>query len=227
MKEFFQKHIFSSDDPKPASAPVNGAAPPRVGQPAQAVPMPGGMMAPAQTMAYGVDPQMVEDIKKIIARRPTPYTALQENANTFVGVIHDESQRVNAAFALLKRQGTVASQVISSIDFHIRDIETEKQGFSVASKQAVERKAGQLRTEADQLISQNKADEASIASLQQQIANMHQRIGERSAQATSKQMEASSAEAEIQAKTTAFIAAADTVIADLNNKKTSLSSMLG
>lgn len=229
MKDFFRKHIYDGGDDgdkKSALAPAAGVAPPQAGNaPLQVGVLPGGGIA-TPTVSFGVDPAMVADIKKLIARRPTPYTTLRENADAMAEALPDESSRIRAAFAMLKKSGTPAAQVVSSIDLHIRDIEGEKQNFSAASKQAVDRKAGSLRSEADALLQSNQGDEATIAQLQAQIQQLQSRSLERAASAAAKQNEAAQAEADIQAKTTQFLAAADTVITELNMQKTQLSAMI-
>mgnify|MGYP003582222623 CR=1 FL=1 len=225
MKDFFKKHIWDDGDDK-KSPPAAGAAPPVAGNapPQAGVAAPGGVAPSVST--FGVDPAMVADVKKLIERRPTPYTNLRETADAMAEALPDETTRVRAAFAMMKKSGTQAAQVVSSIDLHVRDIEGEKTSFATSAKQAVERKAGGLRAEADQLINANKSDEQSIAQLQQQIQQLQARSLERAATASAKQTEANQAEADIQAKTTQFLAAADTVITDLNMQKTQLSAML-
>lgn len=227
MSNWFKKHIYDGGDEKQTpAAPVVGSAPPVPGAmpPQVGVAVPGG--AAPSAVSFGVDPNMVTDIKKLIARRPTPYTTLRENADAMAEALPDETSRIRAAFAMLKKSGTPAAQVISSIDLHVRDIEGEKQNFAQAGKQAVDRKAGALRSEAEQLLGANKSDEATITQLQQQIQQLQSRSLERAATAASKQTEAAQAEADIQAKTTQFLAAADTVITELNMQKTQLSAML-
>lgn len=227
MSNWFKKHIYDGGDEKQTpAAPVVGSVPPVPGTmpPQVGVAVPGG--AAPSAVSFGVDPNMVTDIKKLIARRPTPYTTLRENADAMAEALPDETSRIRAAFAMLKKSGTPAAQVISSIDLHVRDIEGEKQNFAQAGKQAVDRKAGALRSEAEQLLGANKSDEATITQLQQQIQQLQSRSLERAATAASKQTEAAQAEADIQAKTTQFLAAADTVITELNMQKTQLSAML-
>lgn len=225
MSNWFQKHIYDGGAGDKPAVPTTGVAPPVTGHaPPQVGSLPGGM-APTIS-SFGIDPAMVADIKKLIQRRPTPYTTLRENADAMAEALPDETSRIRAAFAMLKKSGTPAVQVISSIDLHVRDIDGEKANFSQAGAQAVERKAGALRAEAEQLLGANKADEQSIQQLQQQIQQLQSRSLERAATASSKQMEATQAETDIQAKTTAFLAAADTVITELNMQKTQLSAML-
>lgn len=226
MSNWFKTHIYDGGD-KQVVAPVMGAAPPVQGSapPQVGMVLPGGGIA-TPTVSFGVDPAMVADIKKLIARRPTPYTTLRENADAMAEALPDENSRIRAAFAMLKKSGTPAAQVVSSIDLHVRDIEGEKQNFSTASKQAVDRKAGSLRSEADALLQSNQGDEATIAQLQAQIQQLQSRSLERAASAAAKQHEAAQAEADIQAKTTQFLAAADTVITELNMQKTQLSAMI-
>ena len=224
MSNWFKKHIYDDGSGDKPAAPVAGVAPPAVGNAPPQVGVLSGGSAP--TITFGIDPAMVADVKKLIQRRPTPYTTLRENADAMAEALPDETSRIRAAFAMLKKSGTPAVQVISSIDLHVRDIEGEKANFSQAGQQAVERKAGALRAEAEQLLGANKADEASIAQLQQQIQQLQSRSIERATTASAKQAEATQAETDIQAKTTAFLAAADTVITELNMQKTQLSAML-
>lgn len=224
MSNWFKKHIYDDGTDDKKSAPVAGVAPPVTGNmPSQVGVLPGGI---APTIAFGVDPAMVADIKKLIARRPTPYTNLRENADAMAEALPNEADRIRAAFAMLKKSGTPAVQVVSSIDLHIRDIEGEKQNFTAAGQQAVDRKAGALRQEAASLLESNKQDEQTIQQLQQQIQQLQARGLERAATANAKTTEAAQAEADIQAKTTQFTAAADTVITELNMQKTQLSAML-
>lgn len=226
MSNWFKQHIYDGgsggDEKKAGFVSPGGSAPPTATPSYQPSSVPGGMGA----VNTSVNQEMIADIQKVIERRPSAYRSLKENADAMASAISDEQARTRAAFALLTKQGSSAPQVITSIDLHVRDIEGEKATVQASGKQAVDRKAGQLRQEAEQLLSLNASDEQTIQQLEQQIASTRNRIMERAQQAAAKNNEASVAELDIQAKTQQFTAAADYVIHTLNMQKSSLASML-
>ena len=224
---WFKQHIYDSGEKSEEKKPpafVSPATPPAANAaPAfQSASVPGGT-AP---MVSHINQEMVADIQNVIERRPSAYRSLKENADAMAAAISDEHARTRAAFALLTKQGSSAPQVITSIDLHIRDIEGEKATVLAGGKQAVERKAGLLRQEAEQLLAENARDEQTIQQLEQQISTTRNRIMERAGQASAKAQEATTAEMEIQSKTQQFTVAADHVIHNLNMQKSSLASML-
>jgi hypothetical protein len=216
---WFRQNIYDWKDDSNQSANV---APAPAVNPAPAVQAP-----PVQTPVSTLDEGMIADVKRIVQRRSgSPFNALEENAATLVSVISDEVTRTKAAFAMLQKNGIAASSIISHIDLHIRDIESEKAVFKTTAQQAVAKKAGTLRTEASAMLDANKADEIQIKQLEEQILSMRTKIQERAGQAAQKVHEAEEAEADIQSKVIRFQTAADSVITTLNNKKASLSSTL-
>lgn len=187
-------------------------------------PMTGGM--PAQQVSY-LDADMVADIEKVIDRRSTtPFAQLKKSADMMKASGLDEGTRFKAAFSMLAAQGINAIQVVQSIDVHIRDVETEKTNFETQSAASSNAKVGGLRAEIEQLNAQQQNDQQTIASLQQQIVQLQSRIAERTGVITQKSVDANTAESQIQQTISKFKAAADSVIASLNLKKTTLSSML-
>jgi predicted nucleic acid-binding Zn-ribbon protein len=233
MKDWIEKHIWSSDDKGGGvkKAPPQTGTHMGVGSPNNPQMMAPSMQTSSTPTApfipMGVDQAMLTDIQKIISRQSTAFRNLEENANTFLEVLpNDEIKRIQAAFALLKKQGVNAAQVVSSIDLHVRDINNELETFNAQATTAINRKAGNLRNEAEQLIAANQADEQRVQDLHRQIAETQQRISERTTQIGQKQNEAATAESEIRSQVEKFRAAAEYVIANLNMKKTHLSSML-
>jgi uncharacterized protein (DUF3084 family) len=207
----------------PAGSP-SPAAPQAVRQPQP------GMVTPtpgtANTGSY-LDAEMVQDIEKVIDRRTTtPFAQLRKSAEMMKSAGLDESTRYKAAFAMLSGQGVNAQQVIQSIDVHIRDIETEKTNFESSSTQNAGAKVTQLRAEVDNLNAQQQNDQALIQRLQEQIQSLQRGMGDRAGVITQKTMEATTAETQIATTVNKFKAAADSVIASLNMKKTTLSSTL-
>lgn len=181
--------------------------------------------APPPASSY-LDAEMVADIEKVISRRPSPYSQLRTSAEQMKNAIPDETTRLKAAFALLAAQGTAAQQVIASIDIHIRDVETEKTNFETQSTNAANAKVGSLRSEVEHLQAVQQSDQDTIIRLQEQIVQIQTRMNERAGTIAQKTNEANTAESQIKQTVSKFKAAADSVIASLNLKKTTLSSML-
>lgn len=221
MKDFFKKHIYDPGDGKPGTQSV--PPPVQTGQTPQHQ-MPGGVST-ATTTGY-VDQGMLADIQKVISRRQTPFSKLEADAAQLAPVIPDEMTRTKAAFQMQKGTGVAAAQVISSIDLHIRDIETEKTNFVNASQGVARTRVGSLRTEIEQLSAQNTHAEQTISQLQQQIQALQTGMAERAATISQKSVEAATAESDIQMKVNQFTGAADSVVATLKSKQMQLSAML-
>lgn len=216
--DLWKKHVYDPDEGKPVtSAPPSAAAPPPI-QPATAS---AGAAAPL------IDPNMLADIQRVVARRAnSAFSFLEEKANTLRGAGLDEATATRAAFQLLKADGKSAEAVISSIDLHVRDIEMEKSAFASGAKAASDQKVAKLRTDATNLTSVNALDETSIAQLNEQIQQIRARIDQRSSMAAQMQTDADAAELDIAQKVNQFTAAADSVVSSLNSKKMTLSSVL-
>jgi hypothetical protein len=217
LKSFVNDNIMDLPDEKGRQVP-----PPTAG----ATPISG--VAPTQSVtASYLDADMVADIEKVIDRRSTtPFAQLKKSADLMKASGLDEGTRFKAAFSMLAAQGINALQVVQSIDVHIRDVETEKTNFETQSTASSNAKVGGLRAEIEQLNAQQQTDQQTIASLQQQIVQLQTRMAERTGVITQKSVDANTAESQIQQTISKFKAAADSVIASLNLKKTTLSSTL-
>lgn len=223
LRDFVNEHIMDLPSSKGGGTANKMAPPPQAAGPMLAS-MPTTSYQPMQATASYLDPDMVKDIQAVVARRATPFTQLEQSAASLAEVIPDEVTRFKAAFKLMP--GTNAGTVISSIDFHIRDVEQEKQNFQTTSATVSQKKVATLRSEAEQLNTQTNNDAALIERLQQQVQQLHQGIAERSQVIAQKTAEANTAESDIQMKVSKFTAAADSVIATLKTKQTSLATML-
>lgn len=221
LRDFVDKNIMDLPD-----KPTSGMVPPPQARPT-AMPQPGAAPVVATAQASYLDAEMVSDIEKVIDRRSTtPFAQLRKSAELMKSAGLDEATRYKAAFAMLAGQGVTAAQVVQSIDVHVRDIETEKTNFEASSTQNAGAKVAQLRADVENLNTQQQNDQALIQRLQEQISQLQRGMGDRAAVISQKTVEATTAETQIQTTVNKFKAAADSVIASLNMKKTTLSSTL-
>ena len=229
MRNLLKNNMFwGSDDPEPQAPPATAtaAAPPGWSPTLPgAPPGPPSVRPPAQL--FGVDPEMVAQLRATVAKRQTPYTALMDAAKLLESFIADEQTRFKAAFAQVSAGGQRSpASMVPAIDLHIGDIDNEARAFTAMMSQQIttrvesakhgatvaRERAGQLRQRAEEL--QRQASEALTAA---QTAEQ---------EALSQDGQAGQAEAEIAGVQQRFTAAVEAVKADLVAKKTYLSTIL-
>lgn len=225
MLGFINKYIMDVEVPVASPAAVGGVVPTMPGQPAEpAAASP--TAAVSTTLEPALDAGMLGDLQNVIKRRSSAFSSLDEKIITMQSAGLPEAQATMAAFALLKAEGKTSTSVISAIDIHISDIETEQRNFSASAKNAAQHKVASLRTEIDTINGIIAADNSTIETLRAQIATIQDRVSAYMIDASNMSQEANRAESEIVLKISKFAATAEAVKQQLNNKKMTLSSIL-
>jgi len=182
---------------------------------------PGGT-APAR-VAVGYDPEMYEALQKMIAKRASAYTDLQEKSNLLVNVIPDKSTRIKAAFATSQRS---SSDIVKAIDIHLMDLVAEARRFTAKTESEIAAKSGTSRTEATRLKAANETSLKRIEQLRGEIMSLENQISESAAKINELSAEADAAEAEIRAVAARFELTVEHVKSELEGEKASLSALL-
>ena len=180
----------------------------------------------AGSTSPGVNSAMVAELKKVVTRRATPYTALEERTAALAEVIPDQTMRTKAAFAVLKSEGRTAHQIIQAIDTHLMDLDGEQRRFTSTSQQASNRSIGALREEIAALSNATEDDNRNVNELREQIARGEERIRERSGNIAAKAAAADAAELELARVVQDFTDAVESVKQGLTQRKADLSSAL-
>lgn len=170
--------------------------------------------------------EMVEELKKVVTKRVSAFTTLEEKSNAMAAAIPDETQRTRAAFGLLAAEGRSGADIIKAIEMHVMDVDSEQTRFANAVNAAKQTKSGGIRAEVATLEKSVNADNELIVKLQSQIVDAQARIATNQQQASEKSAAASVVEAEFDAKVAAFNNAASAVKDSLNARKAALSSVL-
>ena len=170
--------------------------------------------------------EMVDELKKVVKKRVSAFTTLEERAAAMAGAIPDEAMRTKAAFGLLAAEGRSAQEIIKAIEIHVMDIDSEETRFTGACTASKQGKSGLIREEINTLEKQLLQDGDVITQLHTKIKETEERIAANSLKVTESKDRALVIEAEIDAKSLSFTMAAAVVKESLNNRKTALSSML-
>ena len=174
-----------------------------------------------------VNPDMVTTLQKVIDNRKTPYTALLEAADKLKTVITDDTTRLKAGFAMVVGDGQRSlPSIMQAIDLHQTDLDGELMRFKASTATALTQKVGGLRSQAESLQRTREGTLANIAILEKQIADQRQSVLANENEIQELTNQAANAEAEINSVASQFESAVAAVKADLNNKKTQLSSVL-
>ena len=183
-----------------------------------------------QPQAFGqpsINPEMAAALQKVIDNRKTPYTALLDAADKLKAVIPDDTTRLKAGFAMVVGDGQRSlPSIMQAIDLHQTDLDGELMRFKASTANALTQKVGGLRSRAESIQRTRESTLANIAALEKQIAENRQSVAANESEIQELTNQAASAEAEINNVASQFESAVVAVKADLNNKKTQLSSVL-
>ena len=182
--------------------------------------MPGGSVVPTLNM------EMVEELKRVLTKRISPFTTLEEKANAMASAIPDETMRTRAAFGILAAEGRPAADIIKAIDMHVVDIDGEQNRFAAAVSSAKTAKSGAIRTEISNLEKSVAADNELVQRLHQQVVDAQSRIASNQQLISEKTTVAANVEADFDFKIAQFTAASDAVKTSLISRKNVLSSVL-
>lgn len=217
--------LWESDD-KPAPAAPTQAAPPGAAVPSA----PGGAPGRPQAMGaqlFGVDPEMVAQLKAVVTKRQTPYTALMDAAKLLEAFIPDEPTRFKAAFAQVSANGQrTSASLVPAIELHLTDLDSEARAFGAMLQQQVADKVESNVRQAAQAREQAQALRQRAEQLQQQATEALSQAQAAETQALDADGKAGQAKAEIDGVQQRFTQAVEAVKTDLSAKKTYLSTIL-
>ena len=169
---------------------------------------------------------MLEALQKTINSRKTAYTALLEAASKLTNVIPNETQRIQAAFAMISGDGRTLNNVIQSLDVHIADLESERMRFKATSDKQVSERCGAKTLSATALRESIKASQAEIDQLTQRIGTLTAQIHENDLKAADLERQAAADESEIRTVEDRFNNTVEFAKSDLANKKQQLATVL-
>lgn len=217
--------VVESDE-KPAAAqtpaqpqPQAMAAPAVPGQPVQYIaPLPINSMAP--------DPDMIAQLRDVVAKKPSAYSAFLEQAATFESIIPDETMRLRAAIASVLKSGSrTFEQISGSIDMHIADVEGQRVLFKGVSDQRRRTEVDAPKQRADQLHNQNVQIAQQIEQRQQEIQRLQEQAAQNDTETNQLLMQSQAAEADIGSVENRFGLSVDFVKNELAAKKQLLSTV--
>jgi predicted nucleic acid-binding Zn-ribbon protein len=183
---------------------------------------PGGQAAPTPTL----NTEMVDELKRVVTKRISPFTTLEEKAVAMATAIPDETMRTRAAFSILAAEGRPVNDIIKAIDMHVVDIDGEQNRFAAAVNSAKTSKSSTIRSEIANLEKTIVSDQDLVQRLQQQINDAVGRVVVNQQQVTEKNAAVTAVEADFDSKIVQFTAAAEAVKASLIARKNVLSSIL-
>ena len=183
---------------------------------------PAQVVTTATPVATGLDQEMVESLNKIILTKITPFTSLQTTIDKLKAVPMDDNTRLQAAITMTTAEGRTVEQIIKAIEMHIADVDREVARFTQASQAASATKVQSLRSSATALSETKESNLKKIAELQDLIQSLQQTNTDNDVKIVDLNNQADQAEAEIANVNARFVAAAEHVKVELNNKKLSL-----
>lgn len=170
--------------------------------------------------------EMIDELKKVVTKRVSAFTTLEEKSNVMATAIPDETMRTRAAFGILSAEGRSAADIIKAIEMHILDIDSEQVRFTNACTGAKQTKSSIILSDIAKLEKAVVTDNELVDRLQQQITDTENRLVINSTAISEKTLAVQQVDNDINAKITAFGAAAVAVKDSLNTRKTVLSSIL-
>jgi len=210
---FFKKYVYDPNDGQAVSGVTSSTA--------KAVPV--TKIGAINAIALH-DAEMVAMLTTKITTRKTPYIALVEAASKLADIIPDERLRLQAAFKML--DGRKASDIISAIEIHIADLESEKTRFKLRTDQEVKSRSGAMRDQASDATRLVMMNEQKITDLEKQIVELRAANDAATTEAHDLNTRADSQEADLRAVQTRFEASIDYLQSDLATKKAGIGAVL-
>lgn len=153
--------------------------------------------------ASAIDQGMLDSLQKIITGRKTAFTALTDAADRMSNIIKDEPTRIQAAWAGLS-EGRSVSDILSSIDLHISDIDAEGKRFTTTVAAQIAQKSGVLTQNANQFDIDAEASRTRAAQLRAEADAHDLHAQQKTVSANELRTQAAIAESEVRGVETRF-----------------------